>query len=94
MRHRGSSKIKYEHHIIQGLRQLLERIEPWDEIDGITPGAIKRTKSHQRLASQVQYNTSTGVKCPARSGPAVQEVFIVTPKPEEFKGHLKEIGYG
>mgnify|MGYP001582180345 CR=1 FL=1 len=88
MRHRGSSKIKYEHHMIQGLRQLLEQIEPWDEIKSIIPGQIRPTKSHKSLMLQARYNTQTGVKCLARSGSAVQEVFIVSSNPEVFKERL------
>ncbi|MBI4120360.1 MAG: hypothetical protein HY454_02740 [Parcubacteria group bacterium] len=89
MKHRGSSKIKYEHHMIQGLRQLLEQIEPWDEIKSIIPGEIKPAKSHKPLSLGVKYNTPTGIKCLARSGSAVQEVFIVTSNPKAFKQHLE-----
>ncbi len=88
MKHRGSSKIKYEHHMIRGLRQLLEQIEPWDEIQSIIPGEIKPTKSHKPLSLEVKYNIPTGIKCLAKSGSAVQEVFIVTSNPEAFKQHL------
>lgn len=88
MRHRGSSKIKYEHNMIQGLRQLLEQIEPWDEIKSIIPGEIRPTRSHRPLSLDVKYDTPTGVKCLAKSGSAVQEVFIVTSNPGVFKQRL------
>lgn len=89
MRHRGSSKIKYEHHMIQGLRRLLEQIEPWDEIKSIIPGEIRPTKSHRPLSLEVKYDTLAGVKCLARSGSAIQEVFIVTSDSKMFRQHLK-----
>jgi len=85
MRHRGHSKIKYEHHMIRGLRQLLEQIESWIEIKSIIPGEIKPTKSNKPLSMEIKYNTPTGIKCLARSGSAVQEVFIVTSSPEALE---------
>lgn len=75
--------------MIHGLRQLLEEIEPWDEIKSIIPGEINPTKSSRPLSLDVKYNTQTGLKCLARSGSAVQEVFIVTSNPESFKQRLK-----
>jgi hypothetical protein len=45
MKHRGkSSKLKYEHALIEGLRPLLESIAPWEEIHSIIPGRIRPTK--------------------------------------------------
>src|SRR5438552_3482910 len=88
MRHRGSSKIKYEHHMIQGLRQFLEKIQVWDEIKSIIPGEIRPTKASVLLRLEIKYDTPTGVKCLARSGAAVQEVFIVTSSPEIFRRRL------
>lgn len=88
MRHRGSSKIKRQHSIIDGLAELLETIESWEEIQSIVPGRISATRSRQALTLTIQYNTPSGVKCMAKSGPAIQEVFIATPKPEEFRKRL------
>ena len=47
MRHRArSSKIKYEHDMIQALREFLEeKIEPLEYVEAIFPGEIRRTKS-------------------------------------------------
>ena len=90
MKHRAkSSKIKYEHDMIKGLRKFLEQIEPWDEIKSIIPGKIHPTKSVARFTLSVQYETLTGVKCLARSGSAVQEVFIVTQDPAVFRQRLE-----
>lgn len=89
MKHRArTSKIKYQHHMIKGLRKFLESIEPWDEIKSIIPGEIHPTKSVKPLKLEVKYNTKSGVKCIAHSGSAVQEVFIVTAVPEAFKKRL------
>lgn len=36
MKHRGSSKIKYEHEMIHGLREFLEeKIEPLDYVENL-----------------------------------------------------------
>jgi hypothetical protein len=77
MKHRGSSKIKYEHGMIAELRKFLESIESWEEIVSIIPGIIKPTKTHGQFVFQIQYSTITGIKCLAKSDGAVQEVFIV-----------------
>ncbi len=90
MRHRGSSKIKRQHSIIDGLDELLQLIEPWEEIQTIVPGRINQTRSRQPLTLDIQYDTPSGVKCSAKSGPAVQEVFISTNNREGFKKRLKE----
>ncbi|MBL8085695.1 MAG: hypothetical protein JNN26_23915, partial [Candidatus Obscuribacter sp.] len=41
MKYRGASKIKYQHGMIKGLREALEAIESWSEIQTIVPGEIK-----------------------------------------------------
>ena len=84
-----SSKIKYQHDMIKGLRKFLEQIESWDEIKSIIPGKIRPTKSVRQLTLKIQYETQTGVKCLARSGSAVQEVFVVTQHPSEFRDKLE-----
>lgn len=90
MRYRkSSSKIKCEHHTIEGLQKLLGKIESWDEIKSIIPGEIRTTKSSRSLSLEVKRDTQTGVKCLARSGSAVQEVFIVTSDPEAFRQRFK-----
>ena len=74
----GSSKIKYQHGMITGLRDLLESIEDWPEFRSAIPGVIRPTKGSGAATLRVQYVTSAGLKCLAKSGAAVQEVFFVT----------------
>jgi hypothetical protein len=92
MKHRGSSKIKYEHHMIPGLRTMLENMEQWAEITSIIPGKIARTQGHRAIGLQVKYETLTGVKCICYSGDQVQEVFFVVSGPESvsLRQQLKE----
>jgi hypothetical protein len=87
-----SGKLKYKHSMIEGLRVLLESIEPWEEIQSIIPGRIEPHKSSKGgLKLKVQYNTNSGLKCIARNTTAVQEVFIVTDQPDLLTKKLKLI---
>jgi hypothetical protein len=82
-RHRkaGSSKIKYEHHMISGLRAKLEAIEQCPEVQSIIPGPINYVGASAPFRFRVTRTITTGLKCSARSGRAVQDVFIVTDDP-------------
>lgn len=93
MKHRaGSSKIKYEHTMIQGLRNFLEKeIEPLDYVEAIFPGEIKRTKgAGSGFKVRFKYATKTGVKLLAYAPSLVQEVFVVTKNPEALRKFLEE----
>ncbi|HOQ67974.1 MAG TPA: DUF2103 domain-containing protein [Candidatus Atribacteria bacterium] len=85
MKHRAkNSKIKYEHSMIPGLRNFLEReIEPLEFVKSIFPGEIKRTKgTTSGLVVRFKYSTPTGAKLLAQKSSAVQEIFVVTTEPE------------
>ncbi len=91
MRHRSkSSKIKYQHTMVQGLRVFLEeRIQPLDYVRSIIPGEIKPKKgASQGLRVKFKYTTKTGAKLLAYSPGAVQEIFVVTEDPEALKAQL------
>lgn len=95
MKHRAkSSKIKYEHKMIKGLREFLEEeLEPLEYISSIFPGEIKRTQtSGSGLRVKFQYQTETGAKLMAYGSGVVQEVFVITTDPEKLKEKLKEKG--
>jgi hypothetical protein len=90
MRHRAkSSKLKYQHALIDGLRPLLEGIAPWKEVHSIIPGRIRPTKGPRRpISLEIKYCTVTGLKALAKTGTAVQEVFFVTAHPRAVKERL------
>jgi hypothetical protein len=92
-KHRGSSKIKFEHHIIEGLRPLLEKIQKWPEIKAINPGEIKRSSYNSgKLNLKVQYKTASGIKCLAKSSSGrIQEVFIVSHDADTLIKKLSEL---
>ncbi|MDJ0625519.1 MAG: DUF2103 domain-containing protein [Candidatus Caenarcaniphilales bacterium] len=88
MKYRAKAgKIKYEHGMIQGLREFLESLQKVQEIKSMIPGEIKPVKkvSSQLIIRRVT-PTSTGLKALAHSGGAVQEVFFVGE--EEFLNNL------
>jgi hypothetical protein len=73
-------KLKLKHHLIDGLRPVLEEITSWSMVDRVIPGRIHRGHArgnHLKLRASV--DTSAGIKliAQARNG-ATQEVFIVT----------------
>lgn len=75
--------------MIDGLRDLLEKIESWEEIVSIIPGEIRPAKgSGSGLRLEVKYLTSSGLKTIAKSTTAVQEVFFVTRLPDELQEKL------
>jgi len=87
----GSSKIKYEHGMIEGLRKFLEKIEPWEEIQSIIPAVIRQTKGGVSFIFRVSHPTEKGLKCFAQSGHAIQEVFIVSSKPKELQERIENL---
>lgn len=74
-----TNKVKHEHSIIHGLRPVLDRMAACPAIQAIIPGPIDPNNSPRPLTLTVQYDTETGLKLLARSGSAVQEVFLVAP---------------
>jgi len=94
MRYRkGNSKIKYEHGMIDGLQDLLERIEPWESIVSIIPGEIRPARgSDSGIHLHVKYPTQSGIKVLAKSTTAVQEVFFVSKQPDELIRLLNKLG--
>jgi len=91
MKHRAkSSKIKYQHDMIPGLRRFLEEeIEPLDYVESVFPGEIRRTRGVRGFKVRFKYATETGAKLLAYGPSTVQEVFVVTKQPERLKVFLE-----
>ena len=87
-----SSKIKYQHGMIHGLRRFLEEeLEPLESITTIIPGEINHTKgTFSGFRVRFKYVTETGAKLLAYSPGAVQEVFVVTKDIEALKSKLAD----
>jgi len=81
------NKIKREHSIINGGLEWLESLAALPEVSDIIPGVIK---AHNTPGQSItfQYDTTTGCKLLMRSGGAVQEVFVVSERPEAVREWL------
>lgn len=76
------NKIKREHTILDGLWPVLEQMAAHPDVQSITPGRISPRTSNRAEGLRFQYHTETGLKLLARASRAVQEVFVVTHKPD------------
>ena len=91
MKFRKSGKIKKQHGMIKGLRRFLEKIEHWDEIQGIIPGRIEVAKQSGKVQLRVSYHTTSGLKAIARGNSSVQEVFFISSKPTDLSNRLSKL---
>lgn len=92
-RHRyRTNKIKRMHGIIHNLLPVLTAMATHPAITQINPGRISGNRRAGDHNITVQYFTDSGLKLLARSPSSIQEVFIVTAKPEEVKSWLLEQG--
>ncbi|NIR31275.1 MAG: hypothetical protein GWN84_18590 [Gammaproteobacteria bacterium] len=93
MKHRArSSKIKYQHGMIPGLRRFLERkLEPLPEVQALIPGRIQRKRgADSAFRVRLQYETETGFKLIAHAPGVVQEVFVVCDQREALRSRLED----
>lgn len=87
-------KIKREHTVISEIIPLLQEIAELDDVQSIIPGRINRRRGsgHQPYL-QLQYVTETGLKLLGKTSSSVQEVFIVTHKPDLVSKKMERKGY-
>jgi hypothetical protein len=86
MRLRASqNKLKIEHSIIDGLREVLERLIAENlEIRSVIPGVIRPVRDARgKIRVRVTVPTQNGWKAIALSAGARQELFISTPMSKE-----------
>jgi hypothetical protein len=76
----SQGKLKIEHSIIEGLRDILERlIEATPEIRSVIPGVIRKVRDARgEVQIHITVPTSNGWKAIALSAGARQELFIST----------------
>jgi hypothetical protein len=77
---KAQGKLKIEHSIIDGVRDLLERfLEANPEIRSVIPGVIRKVRDAiGEIKVHVTVETGNGWKAIALSGGARQELFIST----------------
>ena len=83
-------KLKKEHSILGGGRELLESIAKAPGVTRVIPGRIKAGKGPARgLYCTVQYRTEAGFKLLLHTG-SVQEVFLVCSDPDATGAWLRD----
>lgn len=87
-----TNKLKHEHTIVEGIRPVLERIAACPDVHAVIPGAIHAAGAARGLSVTVQYETDTGLRLLARTGSAVQEVFLVSHDPAAARRWLEDRG--
>lgn len=90
-KHRKRSKIKREHGMIDGLENFLIKIEPWPEIKSILTGRISAKKGAGVFSFKAQYPTQASVKCLAKNQGSVQEVFLVSDRPQDLMKKINQL---
>jgi len=92
---KAQGKLKIEHSIIDGVREMLERLlEDTPEIRSVIPGVIKPVRDARGVVqARVTVATTNGWKAIALSAGARQELFISTGLPREaVEQALKKAG--
>ena len=64
---------------LPGLISILEKLIEYEGVTTITPGRIKRTRSHiPKMKLKISVSIRGGYKVIARQGKTVQEVFVLS----------------
>ena len=75
----AQGKLKIEHSIIDGVREVLERLTAHEEIRAIIPGVIRPVRDARgKIQIRITVPTQNGWKAIALSAGARQELFIST----------------
>lgn len=79
------------HAVVRGVEQALREISSWPGVESVVAGRISKVKHrYPTLSVTRQTSTVSGVKCLARIGQAVQELFVVTGDPAAVERRLSE----
>ncbi len=86
-----AGKLKVEHHLLEGLEEILLEMEGWKEVDSIIPGRIVRqNRGRGSKGIFLKYRTLSGYKLLYKNGTSVQEVFIVCSDFDGFERRFRE----
>jgi len=78
------------HAVVPGVGEALREISGWPGVESVVAGRISKVKHrYPALSVTLQTSTVSGVKCLARIGQAVQELFVVTSQPAAVEQRLK-----
>jgi Predicted metal-binding protein (DUF2103) len=80
----GKGKLKIEHHILESLRPVLDRLVTLDAIRSIIPGVIRPVRDARGdVKIRITVPTGNGWKAIGLSNGARQELFVSTDMTEE-----------
>jgi hypothetical protein len=84
-------KVKREHHMLEGLEEILREIGKWECVESIIPGRIARTnRGKGSRGIFLKYRTMSGFKVLYKRGTSVQEVFVVCKDYNDFEKRFRE----
>jgi len=79
------------HGVVRGVEEALREISSWPGVESVVAGRISKVRHrYPSLSVTLQTSTVSGLKCLARIGQAVQELFIVTGEPAGVESRLKD----
>ncbi|HLG69378.1 MAG TPA: DUF2103 domain-containing protein [Chloroflexota bacterium] len=79
------------HAVVSGVEQALREISGWPGVESVVAGRISKVKHrYPSLSVTPQTSTVSGLKCLARIGQAVQELFVVTAEPVDVERRIRE----
>jgi hypothetical protein len=79
------------HAVVRGVEEALREISSWPGVESVVAGRISKVRHrYPSLSVTLQTSTVSGLKCLARIGQAVQELFIVTGEPAGVESRLKD----
>lgn len=82
-------KLKLEHHLIEGAKEYIEKLQKLESVKSIIPGRIFRNqKGRGQKGLFLKYETPSGWKLLLKNGSTVQEIFVVTDDKELFKAEF------
>jgi len=79
------------HAVVAGVEAALREISGWPGVESVVAGRISKVRHrYPALSVTLQTSTVSGLKCLARIGQSVQELFVVTSQPAAVTQRLKQ----
>ena len=81
--------MKLEHHLIEGAKEYIGKLQKLESVKSIIPGRIFRNqKGRGQKGLFLKYETPSGWKLLLKNGSTVQEIFVVADNKELFKAEF------
>ena len=70
----------------------MDEIAKWGEVDSVVPGHMRRGGHTPTFIITIQRDTISGLRCIAKRGSAIQDLYITTSKPNVIRERLQRSG--